>query len=154
MIVIGIDPDSNKHGVATYEGGMLKSLAMMTRHEIIEDIESYIYTGRRVVLGIENVKANNFVYARNNKATKAEQAKVGLSIGRCQQAQTELECDLIKIGVPFMLYNPTGKNFSRRKEEFQHITGWTKQSNEDTRSAAYFGLRALGDLAIQERTTA
>jgi len=145
MIVVGIDPDSKAHGFAEYEDGQLCQLYELTLVEIIEWME-YQKAGRivsDVLFSIEDVSANNFVYMRNNKATKAAQAKVGLCIGRCQQAQQELMRILDHYKAPYVLHKPQKGNWAKNKKQFQQVTGWTGRSNEDTRAAAFFGWLAL-----------
>ena len=136
MIVIGIDPDSVAHGVAIYRGGKLAELARMN---LVELVKMLAEIKDPVVMQIENVCANNFVYSRNNQASKAAQAKVGLSIGRCQQSQIELQRFLDAAQVPYVLHKPQKGNWAKDKPTFEKLTGWQGRSNEETRSAAFFG---------------
>jgi hypothetical protein len=95
------------------------------------------------IFSIENVMANQFVYARNQKASKAAQSKVAMHIGRCQQAQVELCRQLDRLEIPYVLHKPQRGNWSKNKALFQKITGWEGRSNEDTRAAAFFGWLGL-----------
>lgn len=134
--VIGVDPDSDKHGVAVYFKGELKELHMLPRIDLVamaRDLGAYV--------SIENVLANNFVYARNANS-KAIQSNIALKVGRCQQAQTELMRDLDHLGIKYELHKPTKANWAKNKAQFEKATGWAQRSNEDTRSAAYFGFIA------------
>lgn len=143
LIVVGIDPDSRAHGVAIYRGGQLVSLSkdtLLAIHLWLEDIKKL---GLEVAFCIENVLAQNFVYTRNAQANKAAHAKVALSIGRCQQAQEELMRFLDHHGVPYQTVKPTAGNWAKDRDTFERITGWSGKSNEDTRSAAYFGWLGL-----------
>ena len=140
MIVIGVDPDSDRHGVAIYLNGKLDALEMMDNVELIEHISAKFSL---ILVSIENVMANNFIYTRNEKASKAEQSKVGLCVGRCQQAQKELMRWLDHYSVPYVLHKPTRGNWAKNKAQFEAVTGWKGRSNVDTRSAAYFGMLAL-----------
>lgn len=83
--------------------------------------------------------ANQFVYSRNQKASKAAQSKVAMHIGRCQQVQIEIMQWLDALGVPYKLHKPQKGNWAKDKAMFERVTGWKGRSNEDTRSAAYFG---------------
>lgn len=138
-LVVGIDPDSDRHGVAFYRDGELTGLGMMRRVEILEDIR--FLPG--LIVSIEDVCANNFIYTRNNKGSREVHGKVALSVGRCQQAQTELMRDLEHYGISFVLHKPQKGNWAKNKAQFEKVTGWKARSNEDTRSAAYFGYLAL-----------
>ena len=135
MIVVGIDPDSDNHGVAIYSNGTLERLEswdLMTIHSNLESLTGALFS-------IEDVCANNFVYTRNQKSTKQLMAKMGLSIGRCQQAQIELMRMLDYCGFKVKLHKPQRGNWSTDKDMFERITGWKGRSNNDTRSAAFFG---------------
>ena len=138
MLVIGVDPDSSKHGIAIYDGGTLKSLHNWS----LMDVYCYITGLARadVIFSIEDVCANNFIYTRNSQANRALAAKVGLSIGRCQQSQAELMRLLEHFGIEYKLHKPQKGNFAKNKDRFHALTGWSARSNEDQRSAAYFGL--------------
>jgi hypothetical protein len=136
--VIGVDPDSDKHGVAVYQDGRLIEIEMMYRYEL-----TVLAIRHGAKVSIENVLANNFIYTRNNKQSKAAQSKVGISVGRCQQAQAELMRDLDRAGIVYELRKPTKDNWAKDRKRFELVTGWGNQSNEDTRSAAYFGFIAL-----------
>lgn len=141
LIVIGVDPDSKKHGVATYVDGNLTELQMLSCVELINEIN---HLGDMALVSIENVLAQNFVYSRNVKSSKAAHAKVALSVGRCQQAQQELMNWLDHFEIPYVLHPPQGGNWANNKPQFEKATGWEGKSNADTRSAAYFGFLALG----------
>lgn len=139
-IVIGIDPDSERHGVAIYADGKLESLQMLNTVEIVRDV---LQVWKEPLFSIENVMANQFVYVRNQKASKAAQSKVAMHIGRCQQAQIELMRALDSYGIKYVLHKPQAGNWSDKRELFERMTGWEKQSNADTRAAAYFGFLAV-----------
>ena len=80
--------------MAYFFGRKLSDIESIPRASLVENIRQFKEQGLDVMVSIENVLANNFVYRRNNQATKAAQAKVSISIGRCQQAQAELMRDL------------------------------------------------------------
>lgn len=135
VCIIGIDPDSEKHGVAIYRDGRLVDLKMASRQQVV-----LLAVANRAELHIENVMVNGFVYSRNVKASKAAQSKVAMHIGRCQQALVELQRDLDEASVPYVLHRPQTGNWADNKALFERATGWTGKSNSDTRSAAYFGM--------------
>ena len=135
--IIGIDPDSKAHGVAIWRDGKLFALRKLTTVEIVKTLPSE--PELMPLVSIENVLKQNFVYTRNAKASKAAHAKVALSVGRCQQAQQELMNWLDHLGVKYVLHPPQAANWAKNRSYFEKVTGWTKQSNDDTRSAAYFG---------------
>lgn len=136
MIVVGIDPDAKASGVAVFYNGELLKLKSCTTVEIVNELKN---KASDVLVSIEDVMANQFVYSRNQKASKAAQSKVAMHIGRCQQVQVEIMQWLDAMGVPYKLHKPQRGNWAKDKSRFEKITGWKGRSNEDTRSAAYFG---------------
>lgn len=138
-VCVGVDPDSEAHGIGVYRDGELVVCASATTCAIILDHLPVWRECGDVVFSIENVLANQFVYTRNRQQTKAAQSKVAMHIGRCQQAQVELMRWLDRHQVPYVLHKPQSGNWSKNKALFERITGWTGRSNEDSRSGAYFG---------------
>ena len=65
--------------------------------------------------------------------------KISRNVGMNQQAMVELVRVLKAYGQNVMLVPPAKDNWAKETPRFQRITGWTKRSNPDTRSAAYFG---------------
>lgn len=141
--IYGVDPDSAAFGVAKYLDGLLIELCMLPLVELINSANARMQDGHDVLFSIENVLANQFVYTRNRKTSKAAQSKVAMSIGRCQQAQVELQRMLDHYKIPYVLHKPQSGNWADKRELFQKVTGWKGNSNPDTRSAAYFGFLAL-----------
>lgn len=138
--VIGVDPDAQASGVATFNNGQLVRLETLDNVGIVQLAQ----TMQNVSFSIEDVMANQFVYSRNQQASKAAQSKVAMHIGRCQQAQVELMRWLDYLGVKYVLHKPTKSNWAKDKAKFEMLTGWKGRSNEDTRSAAFFGFLEAG----------
>jgi hypothetical protein len=142
--IVGIDPDSKKHGVAVFNQGELIRLCTMNTPRIVSELIPNLSvhanaTKSGILFAIENVLQNDFIYTRNTKSTKAAQSKVALHVGRCQQSLQELMAWLEHLKIPFVLHAPTSRNWHDNKPLFEQRTGWGKPSNDDTRSAAYFG---------------
>lgn len=138
--VFGVDPDSDRHGVAHYCKGRLIALHMMRTIELIEHAKAL---GEPCLFGIEHTLSNKSLYARNRTGSTAAQNHMAIAVGRCQQAQLELmrHCDHAKFA--YILHQPQKGNWADDKAQFEKVTGWTKQSNRDTRAAAYFGFLSL-----------
>ena len=143
--VIGIDPDSDKHGVATYENGKLTRLDSMTLMQLMTYIQNLIGSalfGEWIEFHIEDVCASNAAFAKKGVKNARAATAINRSIGKCQQAQIELERMINHLVGDF---NVTKHKISKKwkdkngKAQFEKVTGWTGRSNEDTRSAAYFG---------------
>lgn len=143
-ITIGVDPDAKAHGVAEYRDGKLVTLATANNVDLVSYLKDLSEQHGCIVFGIEDVKSQGFVYGRNVQASKAAQSKVARNIGQCQQAQIELMNWLDHLGIKYKLYKPSKDNWAKDRLRFERFTGWGKKSNEDTRSAAYFGFLAAG----------
>ena len=137
--VIGVDPDSKAHGLAVYEDGKLVKLQQET---LVSMSTGGWFDGWADLWVIEDVKANKFIYARNTK-----KGALGLSIaqdiGKVKQSQIELERFLDFKSQKVKLIKPQKGNWAKNKKQFEQVTGWAKRSNEDTRSAAFFGYLGL-----------
>ena len=138
-IIIGIDPDSKAHGVAVYVSGYLQQLYSLNLPTFIGILDFYSNIDNDVEIHIEDVCANNAVFriGDNQKVAGA----MGRSLGMVQQSQVELErfvsCDSyanVKV-----VKHKISKMWKKDKAQFEKVTGWVGRSNEDTRSAAYFG---------------
>lgn len=139
-IVIGVDPDSDKHGVAVYIDGVLTRLKSMRLIDLQAVFREYSHLNP--VLHIENVCGQNAAFKKgfvkiDSKASTA----INRSVGKCQQAQIEVERFAEYYGMEIVRHkiSKSWKDTGNGKAQFEKATGWNKQSNEDTRSAAYFG---------------
>lgn len=141
MIIIGVDPDSKAHGVAVYDSGKLVDLDAMNLIEFygaLDDLLSSFDSGD-IQVHIEDVKAKKSVW-HNKKGSQASYGMTCQRVGMCKQSQVELErvCEFFGVKIVHHSISKTWKDQTGKKQ-FEKVTGWTKQSNEDTRSAAYFG---------------
>lgn len=134
--IIGIDPDSKAHGVALYVEGKLKFLQCMTLLEIMDMVS----TLSDVEVHIENVCGMSAVFRQKQGGNAAINMKMSNSVGKCQQSQVELERLFDRLGVNVVKHK-ISKSWKDRngKAQFEKVTGWVGHTNEDTRSAAYFG---------------
>ena len=135
-LIIGIDPDSKAHGVAVYDDKELIDLRNMTLMQIID----YTTWCGDITIHIEDVNAMSAVFAQRTKArgNASVHMKMANSVGKCQQSQIELERFFEHKGIKVVKHK-ISKMWKKDRKQFEMVTGWTKQSNEDTRSAAYFG---------------
>tara|TARA_R110000851_G_scaffold5947_2_gene24141 strand:- start:129 stop:557 length:429 start_codon:yes stop_codon:yes gene_type:complete len=135
-LIIGIDPDSKAHGVAVYDDKELIDLRNMTLMQIID----YTTWCGDITIHIEDVNAMSAVFAQRTKArgNASVHMKMANSVGKCQQSQIELERFFEHKGIKVVKHK-ISKMWKKDRKQFEIVTGWTKQSNEDTRSAAYFG---------------
>lgn len=137
--VVGIDPDSEAHGVAIYKDGKLLELREWSLPEIVSRLLMGDYPN--MLFSIEDMAAKKCVYRGHSVKKARPQGEIGRRVGMCQQAQIELMRMLDSFGVPYKLHKPQSGNWAetKNKPQFEQLTGWKKRSNKDTRSAAYFG---------------
>lgn len=143
-VIIGIDPDSKGHGVAIYKDGKLKELQNMTLAQIV------VYTLPNIpndtVFHIEDVSSNSYVHRqRTDRARNTNVAqKMAWGVGKCAQSEIELRRVLEVMGFEYVMHKRGSVwKKAKSKKQFELVTGWTGRSNEDTRSAAYFGWLGL-----------
>jgi len=147
--IIGIDPDSERHGYAVYENGRLIVCGTATTVEIITGHLPALLERGAVRFGIEDVCSQNFRYDTPlpAKLSQAQKAKIRedrmRKVGRCQQAQLELMRWLERYDITVMLHRPQRGNWADNKAQFESVTGWAGRSNADSRSAAFFGWLTL-----------
>jgi len=133
-IILGIDPDSKAHGVAVYIDGRLDRLECLTLYWFMDAID--FYHGNDIEIHIEDVCANNAIF-RGGNGIKVQQS-IARRLGMVQQSQVELERFMHQRGIR-VIKHKISKMWKKDKAQFEKVTGWTGRSNEDTRSAAYFG---------------
>ena len=137
-IVIGIDPDSKAHGVSVYADGELVDLRCMT----LIDLMNYTNWDGSEVVHIENVCEQNATFSKSFVKNNKANTTISRHIGKCQQAQIELERLFNYLGIKVVKHK-ISKAWKKDKKQFELVTGWKGRSNEDTRSAAYFGWLGL-----------
>ena len=145
-IIIGIDPDSIKHGIAVYEDGKLISLDCLSLMGLMGFLsslhENYGLLTDVVEIHIEDVCAMNAVFRQKQTKNNNVNMKMANSIGKCQQSQIELERMIVRFQL-VAIKHKISKQWKKDKSQFEKVTGWSGRSNEDTRSAAWFGYLGL-----------
>ena len=136
--VIGIDPDCKKSGLARFENGELIDISNMTLLDFVfycqglDNVENLTFV-------IEDGNLISGLYSRNKFGNKAVQHKISERVGANKQRATDL-IDIAKhYGIKTVRQKPRKGNWADKKPMFEKVTGWNKQSNPETRSAAFFG---------------
>ena len=140
-IIIGIDPDSKAHGVAIYHNGELTELLNCTLLDLFRLVGDTFFdyiSFNDFEIHIEDTCAMSAVFRQRQGGNQAINMKMSNSIGKCQQSQIELERVFKSFNVKVVKHK-ISKMWKKDKAQFEKATGWTGRSNEDTRSAAYFG---------------
>lgn len=138
-LIIGCDPDSDKSGFAFYVNNNLERLECLSLISFYIELKSLAKQFDEIELHIENVKGKKAVW-HNRKGSQAAYGMTCQRVGQCKQVQTEIEriaehfnVKIVKHAVSSAWKDAAGKS------QFEKVTGWTGRSNEDSRSAAYFG---------------
>ena len=143
-LIIGCDPDVDGKGFAIYEDGKLDDLgtfSLIDLYRLIDYLLNHDREQSEIELHIEDLNGNkSSSFNHRSRQTKQVQNKISESVGRCKQIQLEVE----KVAEHFnikIVHHPVSSKWksSAGKKEFEAVTGWTGRSNEDNRSAAYFG---------------
>lgn len=141
-VILGIDPDSDKHGIAIYIDGHLSSLKMLNTIELYRYLSDF-HKQDDITIHLEDVKRTKAIYKgrfnqKDNERTKAMKAQ---NVGMNKQAQTCIEQMAEAMRVKVILHRPSKmwKDAQSGKKVFEKLTGWTGKSNPDTRSGAHFG---------------
>tara|TARA_R110000787_G_scaffold4900_1_gene18516 strand:+ start:1654 stop:2109 length:456 start_codon:yes stop_codon:yes gene_type:complete len=148
-IIIGVDPDSKAHGVAVYSGGKLIGCEAMPLLSVYFMLIEWVngaenINANDVTVHMENVCGMNAVFKQRQKANQAINMKMSNSVGKCQQSQVELERVFEYFGIKVVKHK-ISKMWKKDKAQFEKVTGWKGRSNEDTRSAAWFGYMGLNN---------
>lgn len=139
-IILGIDPDSTKNGVSEWQDSTmanLYSLNTMGLHDLILEIQGKC---AEVEIHIEDVCAQNAAFVKSGVKNAKAGTAINRSIGKCQQAQIEVERLAEYHGIKVVKHKISKMwKCQNGKSQFEKVTGWKGRSNEDNRSAAYFG---------------
>ena len=142
-LIIGVDPDVDGKGFAIYEDDVLIELNTISLIDLNLRIDRIInnYPLVDIELHIEDVNGNkSSSFNHNSRQPKQVQNKISESVGRCKQMQLEVEKVAEHFDIKIVRHKVSKKwKDAAGKKEFERVTGWKGRSNEDTRSAAYFG---------------
>ncbi len=134
-IHIGIDPDTDKSGVAIWdsETKTFDNITTMRFWDLIEDLETWTIP---IMLHIEagwNINKSNWHISENQ--TKQTGENIAKKVGRNHQVGILLEQYCIKNNIQYRLVNPMGKINAK---VFKDITKrvWDKDTNQEMRDAA------------------
>lgn len=146
-IIIGCDPDSDKSGWAVVKSGKLITVTCKSLVEIFEYFNG-CKNHDKIELHIENVNGISAAFnARDKKSPLSVKLKMAQHVGMCKQAQIEIERIADHFGVKVVRHpvSKMWKDSKTGKAALKEAFNYDGQSNEDTRSAAWFayvGLRA------------
>jgi len=138
--IIGIDPDSEKYGVAIIKNGVLVTVRSMCITDLVPMLAE-LSENASVEVNIEDlcaIKASSFNHSSRDRP--AVRYKKSEHVGMCKQAQKVVEkfCEVYGIAVRKHKVSKMWKDSKKGRAALKSVFGWDKESNEDSRSAAYF----------------
>lgn len=127
--LIGIDPDTDKSGVAVSENGKITELHNLGFWDLIRFLSARKHYKVFIEAGWLNPSASHR-YAEN----KWVASKMGSKVGANWQTGKLISefCRVTKID--FVEIRPTARKMSQ--ESFKNYTGWKLRTNQETRDAA------------------
>ena len=141
-VIMGIDPDSNRYGIAIYREGQLTELHNMNIIELYDHITTMMKFND-IEIHLEDVKRAKAVWHAQGM-NKSVAAMAAQKVGMCKQSQNCIEQLAEKLKIPVVLHRVSSQwKKGNDKKMFERITGWQGRSNEDTRSAAWFGYQGV-----------
>ena len=143
-LVIGIDPDLVKSGVAVSFNGSLSQLYALSFPELLEFAkDKYAEHGDRVEFIVEEVEADKTTYQRAGM-NQNKMRKIAQNVGQVKGTKRVLVDCFNYYGIPVRLVRPLRGEYKKQAKNdakyFNRITGWTGSSNEDKRDAALLAL--------------
>ena len=147
--VIGVDPDCKKSGFAFYKNEKLVSLRNWSFREYLNamnnEFEKHGLTTDNTIFVIEDGNLIRTIFKKHRDSNKNVYAEKGRNVGRVQQQATCLIDVAKELGYTVHCMKPMTGNWAdpAMTPQFKQATRWTKRSNPETRSAAFFGFIGL-----------
>lgn len=137
-MIIGIDPDLVKSGVAVTVDGQIITLDAMRFFDLCRFIDEHKH---QCVFHLENVESSRAVYQRN--VNQSGMRKIAQNVGQVKAVCRLLVEYLDGAGANYKLIKPLVGHVKKAKNDaefFNRLTGWEGRSNEDKRDAALLAL--------------
>ena len=137
MILIGIDPDVDKSGIAYYDTSdsslELSNLSFFQLFDYLSWMKSEKINFKVVLeAGWKNEKSN----WHNESSGSRVASLIGKSTGRNHETGRKIEEMLVYLMVEYELRIPSREVHKLGKFEFNKLTKYKKQTNQDQRDAA------------------
>lgn len=141
MLIIGIDPDTIKHGVAWVRDGQLVNLEKMATAELVARLVNDA-SEQQLIIKLEDINIYKPVFQRPGM-NRNQMLRIAQNVGAVKYAASLLLAQLNAAGLIMNMITPlpkakSGKRYN--KEQFNKVTGWVGPSNGDTRDAAMIAI--------------
>lgn len=147
-LVVGIDPDLVKSGVAVVKDGVLTDLKNLN----FSELRGFIKAHPQAVFVLEDVEINKPVFDR--KVNAQANLRIAQNVGMVKGVARLIAEYLTEQDCLFTMMRPlTGhaKHAKKNADYFRLLTGWEGRSNEDNRDAAMLAIHGVlqGKLIIR-----
>lgn len=147
-IIIGIDPDLIKSGVALYRPDKSLELSCLNLPDLVKLFQEHKERIEKVVIEAGWLIQKSNFHARQKQSVNSRES-AAKNVGENHATGKHIECFALSFGLNVQLLKPQGK---KNHEQFCRITGYQgKTTNPETRDAGLlvFGmpfkcLRAVG----------
>ena len=140
-LVVGIDPDLVKSGVAITRAGGLVYIDALSFPELLEFVRDLLPEQPTVI--VEEVEADKTTYRRPDTNDR-EHARIAQNVGQVKGVKRVLVECLQAMGADVVLVKPLRDPVKKRAKKdadyFNKVTGWKGRTNEDKRDAAMLAL--------------
>ncbi|WP_052749423.1 hypothetical protein [Rheinheimera mesophila] len=141
MLIVGIDPDTKKHGVAVVKDGIIQQLYTLGNKSLIELLTD-LARQHQLRIKMEDINAFKPVIHRSGQS-RNQMMKIAQNIGAVKYAAELLVHELASAGFSVEMVLPlqgarSGKRY--KSDAFNRLTGWNGKSNADNRDAAMIAL--------------
>ena len=141
-LIIGIDPDLRKNGVAFIKNGKVKDLANLSMIDLVEMIvNTECFEDPLFVL--EDVEAIKTTVFKQKRKGGISDLRTSENIGKVKAVKILIKEALDHYGCDYKEVKPLRGDVKKAKKDakyFNLITGWNKSSNQDNRDAALLAL--------------
>lgn len=139
-MIIGIDPDLVKSGVAVTVDGQILTLDSMNFFDLCKFIDEHKH---QAIFHLENVEYCKAVYPREAARNEAVKLNIAQKVGMVKAMGRMIEQYLDSSGAEYKLVKHLVGHVKKGKKDaefFNRLTGWQGRSNEDKRDAALLAL--------------
>lgn len=139
MMIVGIDPDNKKSGVAVYQNASI-GLHSLSIAPLVRRLEHY--KDEITMVYLEAGWLNNAIHhaAPNSKVKANIGVRVGVNFGYGKVIENFLQ----EMNIPYKLIRPSKKTPKLNQHQFKAVTGYSKRSNQEERDAAMLIWRGEG----------
>lgn len=140
-MIIGIDPDLKKSGVALVESGEIKELRSLNAVDLVLYCREQ-WVKHKAMVTMEDPNFNKPVFKRVGVSPLA-MLKIAQNVGQVKAAATLLAEFIMSHGVPVEMVPPLmgyAKAAKNNADLFKQMTHWNGSSNQDQRDAALIAL--------------